>query len=301
YTHTHTHTHMNKRSAEQPSPVSWEPSSLVTAVVLCFCVLLGVPGNIAVIILRSHWQHLSSLSQSLMLNLTVSDLLCLITLPLWIYSFLYNWIFGVLTCKLLAYLVYFSLYSSLLTVTMLSIQRYLLVVYLQRYLDHIGKWRVLVLLWLIAMSLSIPALVHEQLTTEQNRTQCHKKYSSDTQQVAVLLTEFLIGCVSCFVVAFAYISLYRKVNQVAFFNNPLTTKLVTSLIVTFFVLWIPYHTINVICVSAILLKNNHMLKICRDSSNIAAALIFVNSCLNPLLYAFASVKKNLPLQNTCQI
>ncbi len=98
----------------------------------------------------------------------------------------------------------------------------------------------------------------------------------------------LVGFVLFSVVAFAYICLHRKVNQAAFFNNPQTTRLVTSIIVTFFVLWMPYLIINVLGVAAISLKNEGLLKFCMDSWNTAGALTFVNSCMNPLLYAFAS-------------
>ncbi|XP_054475042.1 leukotriene B4 receptor 1-like [Anoplopoma fimbria] len=278
----------NISSSPGPPPsASWVFTGLIRVLVMSLCFLLGVPGNIAVIILRPNWQHLSSLSQSLMLNLAVSDLLGLLTLPLWIYASLYGWTLGLVTCKLLAYLVYCSVYGSLLTVTALSVQRYIQVVKLQKCFDQVGKKRLLVLFWLIAMILSIPSLVVRQLITDEHWTTCESYFSSSSQQIAVLLTESLTGFASITVVVFSYISLHRKVNQAAFFNNPQTTRLVTSIIVTFFVLWMPYHITNVLGVAAIWLKNNSLLKSCMDSMYIVRALVFVNSSLNPLLYAFA--------------
>ncbi|XP_074471071.1 leukotriene B4 receptor 1-like [Sebastes fasciatus] len=275
-------------SPGHPYPASWVSRGLIPAIVLSFCLLLGVPGNIAVIIIRPNWQHLSTLSQSLMLNLAISDLLCLLTLPLLIYILLHSWTIGLVTCKLMKYLTYCSIYSSLLTVTALSVQRYLQVVYPQRGYSQVGKRRLLVLLWLVAMILSIPPLVVQQLTTYQNWTICQAHFSSPAQQIAVMLAESLPGFVSIIVVIIAYIGLHRKVNQAVFFNNPQTTRLVTSIIVTFFILWVPYHITNVLEVAAILLKNDGLLKFCMASWNIVGTLIFVNSCLNPLLYAFAS-------------
>ncbi|KAM6906774.1 C-C chemokine receptor type 2-like [Lycodopsis pacificus] len=271
-----------------PHPASWNSTDLIPALVLCLCFLLGVPGNIAVIILRPNWQHLSSLSQSLMLNLAISDLLCLLTLPLWIYAWLYSWTFGLVTCKLLVYLVYCSLYGSMLTVMALSVQRYLQVVHLQKCFNQVGRKRMLGLLWLIAMILSIPPLVVRQPISDQHWTTCGSHFSSSAQQVAVMLSKTLPGCVSITVVVFSYISLHRKVNQAALFNNPQTTRLVTSIIVTFFVLWMPYHITNMVGVAAISLNNDSLLKSCMDSQNIVGALVFVNSFINPLLYAFAS-------------
>ncbi|XP_038588257.1 leukotriene B4 receptor 1-like [Micropterus salmoides] len=275
-----------------PPPELWNSRGLVPAVMLSLCFTLGVPGNIAVIILKPNWHHLSSVSQSLMLNLAISDLLCLLTLPVWIYTFLFSWTLGLVACKLLAYLVYCSLYGSLLTVTVLSVQRYLQVVYLQTYLHQVRKKRLLVLLWLVVMILSIPTLVVSLVTTDQDWTECQSHYYSHNQDVAMLLIESLVGLVSFSVIAFSYIHLHRKVNQAAFFNNPQMTRLVARIIVTSFVLWMPHHIINVLGVAAFLLNNKGLLKFCINSWNITGALVFVNSCLNPLLYAFASRNQN---------
>ncbi|KAM6992398.1 leukotriene B4 receptor 1-like [Tautogolabrus adspersus] len=251
-------------------------SGLLPAVVLSICFLLGVPGNISVIILRPNRQHMSGLSHSLMLNLAVSDLLCLLTLPLWIYTLLHSWTFGLLACKLLTYLMYCCIYCSLLTVTALSVQRYLQVVHRKKWFKTEGKWRLLVLLWLAAMNLSIPALVVRQTSTDGNSTNCRALYSSRTQQVAVLLTESLLELASVSVVAYAYIRLHRKVEQASFFNNPQTTRLITSIIVTFLVLWLPYLAMNVLSLVAILIQNESMMKFCKDNWNTVGALTFLD-------------------------
>ncbi|KAL3052674.1 hypothetical protein OYC64_005246 [Pagothenia borchgrevinki] len=182
----------------------------------------------------------------------------------------------------------------MLSVTLLSVQRYLQVVHLQKMFDRVGKMRLLVLLWLVTVILSIPALVIRQVIKDQHRTSCTGTHSPPSQLVAVLLPEGLVGFVSISVVAFSYIGVQRKVNQAAFFNNPQTTRLVTSIIVTFFVLWMPYYITDVLGVAAILLKNDGLWKFCLNSWSIFGALVFVNSCLNPLLYVFA-------LKNMCTL
>ncbi|KAF3849739.1 hypothetical protein F7725_019458 [Dissostichus mawsoni] len=150
--------------------------------VFFICFLLGVPGNIAVIILKPNWQYLSSLSQSLMLNLAISDLICLLLRP-------------------------------------------------------------------------------------------------PSQLVAVLLKECLIGFFSISVVAFSYMGLHRKVNHAAFFNNPQTGHKM------------PFYITNVLGLAALSLKNEALLKFCWNIWNLVTALVVVNSCLNPLLYAFAVCRK----------
>ncbi|XP_047244668.1 C-C chemokine receptor type 8-like [Girardinichthys multiradiatus] len=266
---------------------SWNRKGLVSAVVFSFCFLLGVPGNIAVILLKPNWKHLSSLSQSLMLNLTLSDLICLLTIPLWIYNLIFGWTFGLVACKVLAYLVYCTVYCSQLTVTVLSIQRYLVVVRGWRC-HQVQKSVLLVLLWLTAAILCIHAVVTEQLVTDDQWIRCRPHYSSETEWVAVLVIENLYGLVTFSLIAFSYICLYKKVNRAAFFNNPQTNRLVIGIIVSNCILFAPLHVINVLGVLAISIKNYNLLKFCIDNWNTAKCLTFVNSSLNPFLYVFMS-------------
>uniref|UniRef100_A0A3P9JZX2 G-protein coupled receptors family 1 profile domain-containing protein n=1 Tax=Oryzias latipes TaxID=8090 RepID=A0A3P9JZX2_ORYLA len=272
-------------SSELLPSSSMDSRGVPAAVIMSLCFLLGVPGNIAVIILRPNFQQLSSMTQSLMLNLAVSDLLCLLTLPLWIYSLLYSWIFGLMACKILTYLGCCSLYLSVLTIVLLSFQRYMLVVH-QQFLTKIRLS--LVLLWPVSLILSIPVFVIQKEIPDKNRLRCGYVFSSRTQKLATLLTETLVGFASCFIVAFSYIQLYRKVNRAAFFNNPQTSRLVTSIIIVFFVLWIPYHTMNVLRVGASAFHDERLDKRLTELRYIVLPLTFINSCLNPLLYAFTS-------------
>ncbi|XP_030577856.1 apelin receptor B-like [Archocentrus centrarchus] len=272
---------------------SWDSSGLVPALVLSICFLLGFPGNIAVIILKPNWENMSSLSQSLMLSLAASDLLYMLTIPVWIYSFLFNWTIGLVSCKLLTYFTYCSVYGSVLTVTSMSIQRYLQMVHLERRFHqevpsggYIRKR--IVLLWLVVMILSIPAVVFRKVIKKQDWTTCSYEFNPETQRLGVLLPETIAGFVSVSVIVFVYISLYRKVNQAAFFNNPQTTRLISTISVIFFVLWVPYFIINVLGVAGISLKNEGLLNFYKDKWYIFTSLTFVNSALNPLLYAFMS-------------
>ncbi|XP_019201035.1 leukotriene B4 receptor 1-like [Oreochromis niloticus] len=281
-------------------PNSFWSSGAIGAVVLSICFLLGFPGNIAVIILKPNWKNMSSLSQSLMLNLAVSDLLCMLTTPVLIYSFLNSWTLGLVSCKLIMYFVYCSIFSSLLTVTALSVQRYLQAVYLERRLHEVKAWKLLVPLWLVVIILSTPALVFQQPVERLHFLTCSSQYASKGQRMAVVLTETLVGTVSLCAIVFSYISLYRKVNQAPLFNNPRTTRLITSIIVTSVVLWIPYRTVTVLGVAAIYSNDENLQKTFEDSWRILGSVTFVNSAVNPLLYAFTSKRLGTWCQKIAQ-
>ncbi|XP_035766356.1 C-C chemokine receptor type 2-like [Neolamprologus brichardi] len=201
-------TYNDNSSAGNSSGTSLDSRSLIPATVLSICFLLGFLGNIAVMILKPNWENMSSLSQSLMLNLAVSDLLCMLTIPLWTYSVLNSWTFGVEACKLVTYLGYCSVYGSLLTVTAMSIQRYLQVVHFERRLHEVEAWQLLV---------------------------------------------------------------------------PLI-----SIVVTVFVLRVPYRAMNIVEIAAVSLHNKPVMKFCEDTWNAFASVTFVNGAVNPLMYAFTS-------------
>uniref|UniRef100_A0A3P9JRX0 G-protein coupled receptors family 1 profile domain-containing protein n=1 Tax=Oryzias latipes TaxID=8090 RepID=A0A3P9JRX0_ORYLA len=202
----------------------------------------------------------------LMLSLAVSNLLCLLTIPFGMYALLVSWTLGpVNSCKLLTFFAYCSSYGSRLTVTVLSVQRYLLVVHQKNWTHQTGVRLLLVLLWLVSIILSIPPL-----------------------WITVLLVEGLVGFTIFFLAVFSYTRLQKKVKQAAFFNNPQTTRLVTSIIMSLLVFWVPYLFFNVLCAAAIFLHNEEFFKYCLKALFTVKTLLFVNSCLNPVLYAFTS-------------
>uniref|UniRef100_A0A8C6WJY1 G-protein coupled receptors family 1 profile domain-containing protein n=1 Tax=Neogobius melanostomus TaxID=47308 RepID=A0A8C6WJY1_9GOBI len=274
----------NSTSGHSPPSFSLEPSALVLTVLLSLCFLMGVPGNLAVIILKPNWQNLSKQTQYLMVNLALSDLLCLGTLPFWIYTRLFSWTLGTVTCKIVGFLAQCSIYSSVLTVTALSVQRYMQVIQHRRYLTF--KKKLLALLWVTSMALSIPALVLRQAVRDQTFI-CHIKYTSSAQQVAVLFTECFVGFSSFIIMTSAYIFLNRKLNQAVLFNNASTSRLVNSIIVTFFVLWMPYVFFQLVSAVGILNKNVKIINFHDVGFNILVLVTVINSCINPLLYAFA--------------
>ncbi|KAF3849740.1 hypothetical protein F7725_019459 [Dissostichus mawsoni] len=64
----------------------------------------------------------------------------------------------------------------------------------------------------------------------------------------------------------------------------------------------PFCITNVLGVAAISLKNQGLWKFCLYSYNLVKSLVFVNSSLNPFLYAFASrnMCRNMCIRKDCR-
>ncbi|XP_061102664.1 leukotriene B4 receptor 1-like [Conger conger] len=279
---------------------------IAPSAVMGLCCLIGVFGNVAVVsvIVCNHKRGDLNFTLKLMLNLAFSDILSLLTLPVWIYNLLHGWTLGLGACKFTSYVVISSLYVSVLTVTLMSVQRYVAVLYSQYWarLRGTGKRALLVALWVLAGVLASPAIALGDVVGQE--MQCKWHYRSDTEEAATLFMEILLGFVVPFsILVTSYFCLHKKVNQTTFFSSQRMTRLVTSIVVTFFIFWSPVHITNILQISAVLLKSKTLKNFVKNCVDYTQALTFLNSCVNPFLYAFATRcrKENTEQSTTSQV
>ncbi|XP_021449537.2 atypical chemokine receptor 2-like [Oncorhynchus mykiss] len=265
---------------------------LISSIIMGLCCVLGLPGNIGVlvVILRRSSRRLN-FTLCLMLNLASSDILCLATVPVWIYHILHAWILCCAACKLATFLLYLSLCCNMLTVTLFGVHRYLQVLYPQM-LNRLGPC-LLLALWGLACALTALAVATRDVV--DGELKCQRHTGSDAERVAVLVLETLLGFVIPFsVLVTSYCRLHRRVNQTALFSSAKMTWLVTSVVVTFFTLWIPVHIVNMVDITCIvqqtsLPESSVALRCHRNTAaRVARCFLFFNCCLDPFLYAFAS-------------
>ncbi|XP_053337407.1 leukotriene B4 receptor 1-like [Clarias gariepinus] len=279
----------NSSHSSLSAPVSTE--DLIASTVLSVCFILGVPANIAVIVRLAGWIKGGSFTPRLMLSLAISDLLTLLFLPFWIWALFHGWAVGLVLCKLFSYLVYLSIYCSILCVMLMSVQRYLQVLNTEKW-NKLGSNEKKILLsgmWILSAVLSCYAPVQRTVTQDsQGRLQCKRCYKNDVERVATLVWEITAFVLLSCTVTYFYFHLYRGVNNSAFFRSNSLTKLVIRIIACFFIFWIPFHISNIVIIIAALLGKNNLLKSADSGDNITSALIFINSCFNPFLYAFSA-------------
>ncbi|XP_051999104.1 leukotriene B4 receptor 1-like [Xyrauchen texanus] len=270
----------------------WTPESKTSSAILGICMILGIPGNVAVIVVISTHMKKKSYTLRLMLNLAVSDIISLLTMPLWINNQLNGWNLSKGTCRLFIIVLYISIVSNILTVTLMSVQRYLQVLCPHRW-ARLGRRReksLLVSLWALSFLIAGPYSTIYDVVEEG----CEISLSSDAERLLVLGFETLL----CFIVPFFtmaifYFCLHKKVNQTAYFRNQRMTRVVTCILVVFFVLWIPYHILNLVEIAAIALKlsyqdtSKRLLDLVWRNRHIVEGFASFNTCVNPYLYAFS--------------
>lgn len=139
---------------------SRNPGNIVSSTLMGLCCLVGLPANIAVVVVILRQVKIDNVTLKLMLNLACSNVLCLASLPVRIYSLLCGWNLGRGLCKFFSFMVYCSLYINIMTVTMMSVQRYVLFLYPHQWarLGRRGEKVLLLALWGLACILTGPSV-----------------------------------------------------------------------------------------------------------------------------------------------
>ncbi|KAM9849950.1 type-2 angiotensin II receptor [Aulostomus maculatus] len=153
-------------NTSSPSCADWPHVPIATLIPSIYSVIcaLGIAGNaLAVCVLGHGSTSRKTVANTFMLNLCVSDLLFLLSLPLWAvyYSRGYNWPFGQVACKICGALHNLNLHASIFFITCMSIDRYLAIVHplrSQSARDPIRASITCIFVWVMACACTAPTL-----------------------------------------------------------------------------------------------------------------------------------------------
>ncbi|XP_007887778.2 leukotriene B4 receptor 1-like [Callorhinchus milii] len=270
------------------------------ACVYGFIFLVGATGNSVVI-----WNIFMNIKHrsptvSLILNLAVADLMALVSVPFFASDIANAPFLGLVFWKISGYLLFSSMYTSVFLITVMSIERFVAVLYpitAQKWWQrgHVGK--VVTAVWLSGFLFAIPVILVVAADIRDGRPRLKRRYSSDQQQITVLLLETLIGFVIPFITLMVcYTFIFKRVKLMNFQTRDKgkTGRLIAGVVILFALCWLPYHTRNVIKVSSVLNKTSNpeyskrLKSIESYISMLSKVLTFVSNTANPVLYAFAA-------------
>ncbi|XP_072416592.1 C-C chemokine receptor type 7-like [Chiloscyllium punctatum] len=267
----------------------------------CFYSILFVSGllrNALVVVIYVYYEKLKTVTDVYMMNLAIADLLFLCTLPFWAVDAYSEWIFGTYMCKLVngAYTV--NLYSCMLILTCVSINRYKAIVQATKMLN-IGKnilhsKLVCVGIWVLAMILALPEFILSQVQTDEpNKSVCKMVDSSNLIKVGVKVTQMVVGFLLPFLaMTICYSVIAKTLIQANRFQKHKSLKIIIAVVVAFVICELPF---NIVLLMHILPFNGQETS-CEDNDNLYYAIIvtesiaYVHCCLNPILYGFLGVK-----------
>ncbi|XP_015267697.1 PREDICTED: C-C chemokine receptor type 4-like, partial [Gekko japonicus] len=144
----------------------------------------GLVGNALVVMILLRYKRIKSMTDVYLLNLAISDLLFIFSLPFWAYNAADQWVFGKVMCKILSGIYLVGFYSGSFFIILLTADRYLAIVHAVFALKtRTVVYGILtsVIMWGVALSASVPEIIFNTCKMIGSRWRCTSDYSFTTQ------------------------------------------------------------------------------------------------------------------------
>lgn len=218
--------------------------------------IVGLVGNLLSIFVYLVKLRPWKSSSIIMVNLAVTDLLYVLSLPflVYYYSKADSWTLGNFMCRFVRFCFHLNLYGSILFLTCLAVFRYVVVKHPLRTAQVQQKrWGILAcaLVWVITATEVIPMLTMITMVESNNKAYCLDFASNDpnvTWWYGWLLTAlgFLLPLV---VVCVCYGGIVKELSKGPHKQNPQrirARRLTVVILAVFVVCFLPYHVLRVL-------------------------------------------------------
>lgn len=266
--------------------------------------VFGLMGNgfALYVLLRTYRQ--TSAFHIYMLNLAVSDLLCVSTLPLRVLYYVNKgqWNMGDFLCRVSSYALYMNLYCSIFFMMAMSFTRFLAIVFPVQNLRLATEkkaWIVCLCIWVFICTTSSPFLLSgEHVDKKTNKTKCFEPPEGGDINKLILLNYFslVVGFIIPFlVILLCYVGILHTLlrnsntlNRQRYTRNK-AIRMIVVVMLAFLVSFMPYHIQRSLhlnfssrndttCQEVVYMQKSVVITLC-----LAAA----NSCFDPMLYFFS--------------
>ncbi|XP_040893940.1 relaxin-3 receptor 1-like [Toxotes jaculatrix] len=260
----------------------------------------GLIGNLLVLFfIRVNKERKKSRVNFFVLNLAVTDLQFVLTLPFWAVDTAldFSWPFGDAMCKIILSITVMNMYASVFFLTAMSVTRYWSVASALKNRtvrkSCSSKW-ISAVIWTLATLATAPTSIFSTVSNVTGEKLCLLRFPGGQYWLAVYhIQKILVGFVlPMSIVSISYIMLLRFIrNRSMKTSNPKrrsqVTKSITIVVLSFFLCWMPNHAITL---WSVLVKLN--------AANwdrayyivhtyvfpLTVCLAHTNSCLNPIIY-----------------
>ncbi|KAJ0000191.1 hypothetical protein NQD34_012033, partial [Periophthalmus magnuspinnatus] len=238
--------------------------------------------------------HRSNLTDLCLLNLAVSDLLFLLTLP-GHYSAVSHWVFGDFMCHISGGLHNVGFYSSTFFMVAMTLDRYVLIQHVQKASKYRSMKTGMVMttcVWALSFCISLPAFIFTQVVIE--RVACEYSPEDRTWIKYNIFSTNILGLVlPVTVMVVCYSRIIPTLMKIRSTQKRRIVKLIICIVVAFFLFWAPY---NITLFLDFLRFEGTLTDSCELDTNlilsttVTETLAFSHCCLNPIIYAFAGQK-----------
>ncbi|XP_071239716.1 delta-type opioid receptor-like isoform X2 [Salvelinus alpinus] len=271
----------------------------ITALYSVICIV-GLLGNILVMYGVVRYTKMKTATNIYIFNLALADALATSTLPFQSAKYLMNtWPFGEFLCKVILAVDYYNMFTSIFTLTMMSVDRYIAVCHPVRALDFrtSAKAKMInVCIWILSSAIGVPIMVMAvtKVTDKGEQSMCMLQFPQPdwywdmVTKICVFIFAFVVPVL---VITICYGLMILRLKNVRLLsgskekdrNMRRITHMVLVVVAVFIICWTPIH-IFIILRTMVQINSTNPYVIA--SWHLCIALGYMNSSLNPLLYAF---------------
>ena len=279
-------------------------SRKATAVLFICMTVVGVPANALVVVVSLLNPFKRSVSSVYIGNLACADLLILSILPVWVCVITWrSWHLGRVLCYICSFCDQYTFYISVFSLIVISVDRYIAVVWPFAALRlRTTSWARVVALavWLVAALPTLFAHFYMNIIylSNDNKTICYRYMLFENVPPASVFAVFGFILPLLFIGIITTITAYNLMCRRSMSNQSSISKhrrslcLLVTIVVLFFICWFPFHFLMF---TGTLIRNGTTFSTStRKWFNdffyrhiyVALCLTYLNSCINPFLYAF---------------
>ncbi|XP_061547786.1 chemerin-like receptor 2 [Phycodurus eques] len=286
-----------------------EAMHIISVVIYIISFVLGLIGN-GTVIWVTGCKSKRTVNSVWLLNLALADFVFVLFLPFYIDYILqdFHWDFGVAMCKINSFVLVMNMYASVLFLTVLSVDRYVSLVFhnwSQRSRTVARAWLTSACIWVTAVIMSCPALIFRDTVRLQDKVVCFNNFhiqdgqSAAAKHILIVSIRTTVGFLLPFsAICVTGILLTVRVNQSQGSVHVTSfTKTVNAMILAFFLCWAPFHIFSLMELS--LHSSLYLHNVLKMGFPLATSLGFFHSCINPVLYVLLGKKVRLILKRGC--
>ncbi|XP_059401047.1 C3a anaphylatoxin chemotactic receptor-like [Carassius carassius] len=265
------------------------PMRVISLVFFYLTLILGVPGN-AFVVYVAGLKMKRTVNTIGFLSLAIADLLCCLLTLYYVIGSKFDdyWPYGSTTCKIFHFVLHITMFASVFTLNLISLDRFTLVitpVWAQNHRSLFMARLSCAGAWILALIISLPFMMSREIYTENNETYC-VHYQADSVHLKMYrrlsIIRFVFGFLvplMCITTCYGFIA--RKLGR-RHFHSGRAFRIMLAVILAFFLCWLPYHIVDLI----IIYRDQSSSLVAYAVDPLAVSLAYFNSCLNPILYVF---------------
>ncbi|XP_002741730.1 somatostatin receptor type 2-like [Saccoglossus kowalevskii] len=279
----------------------------------CICIL-GILGNLLVIFVTVRYKSTGSVPSVYVLNLAAADLLFMIALAFLAYQHAFHeWTIGPIVCKIVIAFDGLNQFTSVYTLTLMSIDRYLAIAHGLRSITFRTVYNARIIcffIWVFSALCVLPLWIYGNIVPEANGTLlCNTNWPYEHFESVYVFYSFGLGfALPLTIIVASYICMLR---YLVITKRPSSTQsskkeskrvaiLVFAIVAAFVVCWLPFYVVQ------LRLALSDTAQSAPSAALVVAFILstglsYSNSCINPVIYTFIGRKFRagfLPFANT---